>query len=136
MSQPKEFYTKVDLIVWVVNDVQAVAEGWTKIGFKSIKDRGKINLSNLTFKGEMAKTEIHLYTAYLGGAKILWIQPLGGNSAFSEFLRDNGNGVFALMHDVPAQFEVVSEVQRLNNLGVNVLQKGHIQRDILLLFGP
>jgi len=129
MSQPKEFYTNVDLIVWVVNDAQVVAEGWKKIGFKSIKDRGKINLSNLTFKGEMAKTEIHLYMAYLGGAKIFWIQPMGGNSAFSEFLRDNGNGVFALMHDVPAQVEVVSEVHRLNNLGVNVLQKGQVMVD-------
>jgi hypothetical protein len=128
-SQPKEYYTTVDLIVWVVNDVKSVAEGWRNVGFKSITDRGIANLSNLTYKGEVAKTKIHLYTAYLGGAKIIWIQPLGGESAFSEFLRDNGNGVFALMHDVPDQVELVSEVQRLNNLGVSVLQKGQVMVD-------
>jgi len=125
-SQPKEFYTKVDLMIWVVNDVQSVAEGWEKIGFKSITDQGKRTLNNMTFKGETANTEIHLYTAYLGGAKIFWIQPLSGKSAFSEFLRNNGNGVFALMHDVSVQVDLISEVQRLNGLGVNVLQKGQV----------
>jgi hypothetical protein len=124
--QPQEFYTKVDLIVWVVNDVKSVAEGWKSIGFKSISDRGITNLSKLTYKGKVAQTKIHLYYAYLGGAKVLWIQPLSGNSAFSEFLRKNGNGVFALMHNVPTQIDLVREVQRLNKLGVNVLQKGQV----------
>jgi hypothetical protein len=128
-SQPKAFYTKVDLIVWVVHDVKSVAKGWKNIGFTSITDRGITNLSNLTYKGEVARTQIHLYTAYLGGAKILWIQPLSGKSAFSEFLRKNGNGVFALMHDVPTQVDLISEVQRLNKLGVNVLQKGQVMVD-------
>jgi hypothetical protein len=125
-SQPKEFYTTVDLIIWVVNDAHAVAEGWKNIGFKSIKDQGRINLNKLTYKSEVTETEIHLYTGYLGGARILWIQPIRGNSAFSEFLRKNGNGVFALLHDVPLQVELAEEVQRLNNLGVKVLQDGQV----------
>jgi hypothetical protein len=127
--QPKDFYSKVDLIVWVVNDVKSVADGWRNVGFASITDQGIANLSNLTYKGAVAKTQIHIYTAYLGGAKILWIQPLSGKSAFSEFLRKNGNGVFALMHDVPYQTELISEVNRLNKLGVNVLQMGQVMVD-------
>jgi len=90
-SQPKEFYKEVGLIIWVVNDAPAVAEGWKNIGFKSIVDHGRIKLNKLTYKSEVAEAEIHLYTAFLGGAKILWIQPLGGNCAFSEFLKKNGS---------------------------------------------
>jgi hypothetical protein len=125
-SQPKPFYTQVDLIIWVVNDVGSVAEGWKEIGFKSIQDQGKISLSNLTYKGEVVQTEIHMYSGFLGGARILWIQPLQGKSAFSEFLRKNGNGVFALMHNVKSQVEMVEEINRLNVLGVGVLQEGQV----------
>ena len=125
-SQPKEFYTEVGLIIWVVNDAPAVAEGWKNIGFKSIEDHGRIKLNKLTYKSEVAEAEIHMYTAFLGGAKILWIQPIRGNSAFSEFLKNNGNGVFALLHDVPMQVDLVEEVKRLNSLGVKVLQDGQV----------
>ena len=125
-SQPQEFYTEVSLIIWVVNDAQSVAEGWRNIGFKSIKDQGRVNLNKLTYRSEVNETEIHLFTAYLGGARILWIQPIRGNSAFSEFLKKNGNGVFALLHNVPFQVDLVKEAQRLNDLGVKVLQDGQV----------
>jgi hypothetical protein len=125
-SQPQEFYTEVSLIIWVVNDAQSVAEGWRNIGFKSIKDQGRVNLNKLTYRSEVNETEIHLFTAYLGGARILWIQPIRGNSAFSEFLKKNGNGVFALLHNVPFQVDLVKEAQRLNDMGVKVLQDGQV----------
>ena len=125
-GQLKDFYSDVDLIVWVVNDVNAVAEGWKNIGFRSIEDQGRINLSKLVYKSSEAETEIHLYKAYLGGARVLWIQPIRGAGAFSEFLRKNGNGVFALVHDVPLQVDMVEEIGRLNSLGVKVLQQGQI----------
>ncbi len=125
-SQPEEFYSEVSLIIWVVNDVQTVAEGWKNIGFKSIKDQGRMNLNKLTYKSEVTETEVHLYTGYLGGARILWVQPISGTSAFSEFLKKNGNGVFALLHNVPYQVDLAKEVERLNNAGVKVLQDGQV----------
>lgn len=128
-SQPKEFYTRVDLVVWVVKDVQSVADGWKRIGFKSIVDQGRINLGEVTFKGQVTPAEIHVYTAFLGGAKVYWVQPLAGNTAYSEYLKENGDGVFALMHHVPDQAEVEDEVMRLKKLGVRVLQEEQITSD-------
>jgi hypothetical protein len=128
-SQPKEFYARVDLIVWVVNDVQSVADGWKNIGFKSIVDQGRINLGDLTFRGQVTQAEIYVYTAFLGGAKVYWIQPLNGNCAYTEFLKENGDGVFALMHNVPLQSDLEEEIKRLKDLGVRVLQEDQIISD-------
>lgn len=125
-SQPEDFYREVDLIVWVVNDVESVAGGWKNLGFRSIKDHGNISLSFLSYKGRPAVAEVRAFTGFLGGARILWIQPFNGESAFSNFLKKNGNGVFALMHNVPEQADLSAEIHRLNELGVNTLQTSQI----------
>lgn len=128
-TQPQPFYKEVDLIIWIVSDVQKVADGWESVGFSSITDHGQIAAQDLKYKGNLNDSEIHLASALLGGAQILWIQPVNGNNAFSRFLKKNGDGVFSLVHSVPSQANLNMEINRLTNLGVPVLQTCRLMID-------
>jgi len=123
-SQQKDYYSDVDLFIWVVTNVEKVEAGWRSLGFNHFQDHGNLILQDFKVNGKVAKTEIKMVSANIGGAKVLWIQPISGESAFSQYLKMNGNGVFALMHEVPTLVELNSEVQRLNNLGTDVWQQG------------
>jgi catechol 2,3-dioxygenase-like lactoylglutathione lyase family enzyme len=52
------------------------------------------------------------------------LQPAKGErNAFTDFLSRHGDGIFAIVHAVPVKTDVDREVQRLNGLGVGVLQE-------------
>ena len=84
---PNKVIANVDLFIWVVTDVEKVKSGWEKLGFNHFEEHGNLTLQDFKVNGEPAKTEIKMISANLAGAKVLWIQPVSGESAFSDYLK-------------------------------------------------
>lgn len=52
------------------------------------------------------------------------IQPVQGQqNAFTDFLAKHGDGIFSIVHKVPSREALAKEVDRMNSLGVTVLQQ-------------
>ncbi len=63
-------------------------------------------------------------TGQLGNLTVDMIQPKKEQkNAFTDFLNQHGEGIFAVVHVVPSGEAMTAEVQRMQGLGVNVLQK-------------
>ena len=115
-----EAYHHVDQVLWVVSDLDGTMEHYAELGFTSVLDMGKVQLlSESTGK----KEKIRLACANLGGAQVCWIEPLKGNSLFSEFLEENGDGAISLVHRFEDEEEMNREVKRLNEIGIHTLER-------------
>ena len=130
-----EFYKKVDHVVWVVPNLNSTLAGWTKAGVNSIEDRGMISVSGAQFRGQAGQMEFLVSQARFGDVWVDWLQPAGDKGPLSEFVARTGGGVFGLMHGVPTRAVMDAEVERMRNLGVDVLMRGGIdERGMQFLF--
>jgi len=120
-AQLNECYKKVDRIVWVVEDIEHVKDGWQKLGFGTFTDHGKKKVANQSGKGSYT---IKSMSASLGGLKALWVQPVKGESLYSEHLKKHGPGALAILHKVQNPEEMDSEIAVMSKQGINILQKG------------
>lgn len=130
-SQTKDYYKQVDQIVWVINDIQAVVNGWRKLGFQELYVGDTMTTPGQEYNNR--KTDITFIPGYMnmGGIRVTWIQPLTENNAYRDYLKKYGDGAMVLMHRVPSVDELEAETSRMASLGVKVLQKGKFtQRDI------
>jgi len=121
-GQLPEFYKSVDRITWVVEDLDRAVQGWTKLGFSGIEDRGEVDLESARVRGKPAAAHFRWAAGRLGEVAVDWVQPLSGENAFSEFLARHGSGVFSLIHRVPSMEAFDTEVARLGKIGVAPLQ--------------
>jgi hypothetical protein len=110
------FYRHVDSVDWVVQDLGRVASSWRAMGF-SVEDRGEVLLSESSKSGS-AESRIRLAEGDLAGFRVAWIEPVSGENAYSDFLRDRGEGVFSLNHLVPDQASLDQELARMSEKGV------------------
>jgi hypothetical protein len=124
IGQLPEFYKSVDRVIWVVDDLDSVVQGWKKLGFPRIEKHGEVILKEVQFRGVETNQALLAATGRIGDVKIDWIEPLGRGNAFSEFLEDNGPGVFALVHHTPSDEFLEMERLRYEALGVDPLIAG------------
>jgi hypothetical protein len=117
-------YNHVDQVLWVVSDVESAMESYQELGFSQIKDLGKVTA---TLESSGKRQKIRLVCANLGGAHVNWIEPLKGNSVFSDFLEENGDGAMSLVHRFPDDGSMEKEIDRLKNLGIGELERISIQ---------
>jgi hypothetical protein len=122
-GEAPEFYGKVDRMTWVVEDLESTAAGWAKVGFTDVVRHGEVNLQGLEFRGKPAAARVKAATVLFGDVAVDWVQPLGGDNAFTEFLAAHGSGVISLVHRAPDLESFKKEVERMKGLGVDVLQK-------------
>lgn len=122
-SQLPEFYRNVDRIVWVVKSLDPVIQGWGKLGFP-VREVGEVEYSSIQFRGRSTSGKARVALSSLAGAQVVWIQPLAGVNAYTEFLQEHGDGVFSLVHRVPSADALDREVKRLVDQGFSVLQRG------------
>jgi hypothetical protein len=54
---------------------------------------------------------------------------MSGDGAFVDFVRQNGEGVAALLHRVPSSAEMAGEIKRMESLGVGVVYRGRFSED-------
>ncbi|NJN24570.1 MAG: hypothetical protein HC819_00485 [Cyclobacteriaceae bacterium] len=108
-------YRKVDHIIWVVRDLKSVQKGWMDIGFTEIERLSNPKLTSHGLRDE--KVKIRAAMAHLGGARALWVESLAGESIFSRYLDNHGEGALALIHrvrDKAELHEVTQELARAN----------------------
>jgi hypothetical protein len=127
-AQLPEFYRHVDRVVFAVPDVDTAIAAWKPSGVVQLFDIQEINTEG-EYQGRQTAMSFRFGVGRFGDVIANWIQPLGGNNAFTDFLKSHGPGVCAIMHRVPAQAELDAEVNRMTGLGVKVLQRGPMGDD-------
>jgi catechol 2,3-dioxygenase-like lactoylglutathione lyase family enzyme len=116
------YYKTVSRVTWVVRDVEHVKQGWIALGLSDVHDYGEIKLTG-QFRGRPVVISGRRVTGQLGNLIVEMIQPeQGQRNAFTEFLVRHGDGIFAVVHEVPSKEAMDDEVRRMRGLGVNVLQ--------------
>jgi len=121
-GQLPDFYKTVDRMSWVVSDLDRATQGWSKLGFVRLEAPREMDLPEVQYRGRPAAVKIRVASGFLGDLRVNWIQPLGGQNAYTEFLKRHGDGVFSLVHRVPTLEAFNRELERLRGLGVDVLQ--------------
>jgi hypothetical protein len=125
-AQLPDFYKTVTRVQWVVRDIDRVAEGWNKTGLARIQPAVEADLPEVQYRGKPVAVRVRLAAGVFGDVPVHFIQPVGGENAYSEFLKKHGDGVFSLLHRTPTLEAFQHEVQRLHTLGVTVLQGGTV----------
>ncbi len=113
-------YNEVDQVLWVVSDLDQTIDEYAKLGFTQVMDLGKVVVIS---ESTGDKEHIRLVCANLGGAFVNWIQPLDGKSVLQEFHGVYGDGAMSLVHRFADKKEMKKEIERLESLGVDVLDK-------------
>jgi hypothetical protein len=115
-----DHFLQVDQVIWVVEDMENVIGHWRNLGFPRIIDLGtlkvRIKSSDSTIPLKMAK-------ANLGGAHITWIQPMERNSLFGHFHSNYGDGAMSLVHRFNNRQTLIKELERLSELGIDILEE-------------
>ena len=119
-TQIKDHFKSVDQVFWVVNDLGDVMEHWKNLGFNQILDMDTVEAK---LKKSDTKILLRLAVANLGGANITWIQTLEGESVFSSFHDNYGDGAMSLVHRLQNEDTLIKELARLSKLGVDVLEE-------------
>lgn len=113
-------YQEVDQVIWVVSDLDQTIEAYERLGFSQIKDMGSVEVG---IESSGQKERIRLVTANLGGANISWIQAYDEESFFQDFHKAHGDAAMSLVHRFTGKRELKEEIGRLQNLGVEVMEK-------------
>ncbi|MEW5974826.1 MAG: VOC family protein [Acidobacteriota bacterium] len=121
-AQLPDFYREVRRVTWVVDDLDRTLAGWRKLGLFNIEEHGEVELSESHYRGKPVFMRVRLAIGRFGDLRADWIQPLEGQNAYSDFLKEHGSGIFSLVHEVPSLQAMEAEQERLKQLGVDVLQ--------------
>ena len=110
---------------WVVRDLGATKAAWSRLGFRSVRDLGEMTVAG-SFRGQSGTTRLRVATTQLAGLDVVWLQPVEGPNALTEFLARHGEGVFSINYQAPGKDALEAEVSRLSALGVGVLQRAQV----------
>lgn len=116
-AQIPSFYNQVDHVIWVVQDLEKVTSGWEAVGFKEIKNYGKVTIESSI---ESGPTKALMSTANLGGLHVVWLQPVKSKGALAKFLKKHGDGVYTLVHSTNGQADLVREIDRMRRQKIPV----------------
>ena len=125
-AQLPDFYKTVTRVQWVVRDLDRVVEGWNKTGLAKVQPAVEAELPEVQYRGQPAAVRVRLASGVIGDVPVHFFQPLGGDNAYTEFLKKHGDGVFSLLHRAPTLDAYQKELERLRGLGVGVLQGGTV----------
>jgi methylmalonyl-CoA/ethylmalonyl-CoA epimerase len=123
-AEVADLYRHVESVHWVVRDLDRVKAGWARLGFPA-QDLGEVKASG-TWQGRAGSSRFRVAQANLAGAKVVWLQPVEGENAFSESLARHGEGVVSINYGVGSREALDAEVARLQGLGVGVLERGEV----------
>ncbi len=98
--------------------------GFVTLGLKNVRRAGVQEFPDVTFRGQPAPTTMKKAFVEIAGVTIQWIQPVKGTNAYSEFLREHGDGVQHLAYAVPSPESLEAELQHFASKGVEVIQRG------------
>ncbi len=118
-AQLPSFYNHVDHVIWVVKDLQKVKTGWEQLGFKEIKDYGKVTIESSV---ESGTSKALMATVSLGGLQVMWLQPLKMKGPLARFNQLHGDAVYSLVYATNGQSDLMREVDRMRRNKIPVQQ--------------
>ena len=119
-----EHFKIVDQVIWIVNDLDNVINHWGNLGFTQVMVLDSVKAVS---QRDATSTIIRLARANLGKAEITWIQPVEGQSIFTNFLRNHGDGAMSLVHRLQNKQQLEKELKRLDAVHIALLDDITIQ---------
>ena len=119
------YYRHVERFMWVVDDIDRCLAGWQKLNIANAVSPRDVTM-DVQFLGAVRPSHVRWAEARFADITVDFIQPLEGVDAFSAFSQQHGAGVLSLVHRVPTVAALDAEADRMQKLGVRVLQTGSI----------
>lgn len=117
------YYKTVNRVIWVVQNIDHVKQGWVELGLSDIHEYPSVTLTG-QYRGKPVTIDARRVTGHLGNLTVDMIQPVKGQqNAFTDFLGKHGDGIFSIVHEVPSREVMAEEINRMGSLGVPVLQQ-------------
>ena len=128
-AQLPDYYKTVNRITWVVENIDKVRAAWEVLGLADIHEYPNIQLVG-AFRGQPATIYAWQITGHLGNLTIDMIQPAEAQAnAYTDFLSRHGDGILAIVHEVPSRQAMEQEILHMKAKGVGVLQQVTVQRE-------
>jgi catechol 2,3-dioxygenase-like lactoylglutathione lyase family enzyme len=108
-------------VIWVVSDVDQVANYWQRLGIHDIHRDGVVRFPNLTYQGKHDPARAKQSSATVGDLEIRWIQPLKGGRFWHEQLHAHGDGIRVLGYKTRSPQEFDEQVKYFAAKGVGVV---------------
>jgi Glyoxalase/Bleomycin resistance protein/Dioxygenase superfamily len=127
-AQLPAYYNTVNRVTWVVGNIDRVRTAWEALGLSDIGE-----YPNIQLVGQFRRKPVIIYawqiTGRFGNLTVDMIQPAEGQSnAYTSFLAKHGDGILSIVHEVPNRQALESEIRRMKEKGVEVLQQVTTQR--------
>jgi methylmalonyl-CoA/ethylmalonyl-CoA epimerase len=125
-AQAPEIYNRVNHIIWIVEDLRTVKKNWQQLGFEQIKEEGDVTLLS-KFSGEGEAVKARMAIGYMDTLRVIWIQSPKRGSPFSDYMRNNKEGIYSLVYTVENKKSLKDEAQRLKDLDITILDNLEIK---------
>jgi len=103
IAQPtldQDVFRHVAQVVWVVKDVDSVANYWEHLGVRDIHRDGEVRYKHLSYRGKPDPAIVKQVTGHIGNLEIKWIEPVHGGRFWQDWLRAHGDGIRVLSYEV------------------------------------
>jgi hypothetical protein len=118
-GQPLDSYKRVARLLWAVADVERTSEAWRRIGVPVDE------AASAEFRPASGAAHGGLCaTGQFANLRVDWVQPSSPAGPLGRLLRERGQGVFALIYEVPDAAALRQEAARLESLGLRPLEQG------------
>ncbi len=115
-------YGHVDHAGWVVKSLDQVVRCWEKLGIHDIERHGVVKAPKASYGGRNDVANLKTAVARIGNKEIDWIEPLDGETAYSDFLRNHGDGIHHLAFRVSSLAQLNDEVKYFGRHGVGIVE--------------
>ncbi|KAA1416881.1 VOC family protein [Nocardioides humilatus] len=111
-------------VCWVVEDIAAAEtfhrEHFGAGPFLRIPDV-RFGPEEATYRGQPADFTAHVSMAYIGDLQLELIQPVAGESIYTEFLARSGPGLHHICFETP---DLAASIERARAAGMEIVQQG------------
>jgi hypothetical protein len=122
-AQLPDYYKTVNRVTWVVGNIDKVRTAWEALGLSDIQEYPNIELVG-QFRGKPVTIYAWQITGHLGNLTVDMIQPAEGQAnAYTNFLSRHGDGILSIVHEVPNRQALETEILRMKEKGVRILQQ-------------
>jgi catechol 2,3-dioxygenase-like lactoylglutathione lyase family enzyme len=127
-AQLPDYYKTVNRVTWVVGNIDKVRAAWEALGLTDIQEQPNIQLVG-QYRGKPVTIYAWQITGRIGNLTVDMIQPAEAQAnAYTSFLSKHGDGILAMVHEVPSERAMQDEIRRMKEKGVEVLQQVTMQR--------